>query len=160
MEIAMELGYDRKEQVRELFTEYTDMLVDNDPEFADYLKLQNYDEELEHLRDKYGTPGGRLYLLSVDGKIAGSIALKRLNEDECEIKRLYIRPAYRGKRLADGMVEKIIADARDIGYKRILLDTLPFLQTAIRMYRRLGFYEVGSYNNNPKDDLIYMRYDL
>ena len=76
------------------------------------------------------------------------------------MKRLYIRPEFRGQNLGKILVEKIIADAREIGYSYMLLDTLPFLQTAIHMYQKFGFYEIDSYNDSPMDTSIYMRLDL
>lgn len=76
------------------------------------------------------------------------------------MKRLYVRPAFRGKRIGILLINKILSDAREIGYSHVLLDTLPFLESAIRMYKRFGFYEVESYNDSPMDSSIYMRLDL
>lgn len=89
-------GYEYKNEIRELFTEYTDMLVENDSTFKAYLDIQNYDDEIGHLEHKYGLPDGRLYLLKRDGKSAGCIALRKLDSERCEMKRLYVRPAFRG----------------------------------------------------------------
>lgn len=76
------------------------------------------------------------------------------------MKRLYIRPKFRGKKLGEILVEKIITEAREIGYSHMLLDTLPFLQNAIRLYKKFGFYEIERYNDNPMDTAIYMKLDL
>ena len=161
MTITFHPAFDRAETVRELFTEYTDMLIAGDPNFADYLLgLQHFDEELMHLERKYGPPEGRLYLVYCDGVAAGCVGLKKVDGENAEIKRLYVRPAFRGHRIGDEMVHRIIADAREIGYRALLLDTLPFLETAIKMYRRLGFYDIPSYNGSPMENLIYMKYDL
>ena len=157
-EIVYAYGY--PEKVKELFTEYTDMLIEGEPEFRKYLDRQNYDEEVKHIEMKYGLPYGRLYLLFCDNELAGSIGLKRFDENGCEIKRLYVKPKFRGNHFGELLVKKIIADAAEIGYKCILLDTLPFLKNAIHMYKKLGFYEIESYNNSPMDNLIYMKYDL
>lgn len=153
-------GYDRPEVVRELFKEYTEILVAGDPAFKQYLNVQNFDEEIRHLEYKYGHPEGRLYLAYVDGEAAGCMALKKFDETSCEIKRLYVRSRFRGHRIGEQMVERLIADAREIGYTHILLDTLPFLRTAIQMYLRMGFYEIPSYNGSPMENLIYMKYAL
>ena len=153
-------GYEYKNEIRELFTEYTDMLVENDSTFKAYLDIQNYDDEIEHLEHKYGLPEGRLYLLRRDGKSAGCIALRKLDNERCEMKRLYVRPEYRGEKLGELLVRKIIGDAREIGYKHMMLDTLPFLESAIRMYKKLGFYETDCYNDSPMDTTIFMRLDL
>ena len=153
-------SYDRAEDVAALFTEYTDYLVAEDVKFAEYLNMQNYDQELSHLRQKYGPPRGRLYLAYVDGLPAGCIALRPIDENECEMKRLYVRPAYRSAGLGRRLVELILSDARDLGYRRVLMDTLPFLKDAIALYEKLGFYRIGCYNNSPMDESIYMQYDL
>jgi len=160
MHIEIIPAYDRKEDILSLFAEYMDMLLLNDPSFRVYLDIQNYEAELLHLEGKYGLPHGRLYLLLCDGAVAGCIALRRLDDARCELKRLYVRPAFRGRGLGTILVERLIADAREMGYKAVLLDTLPFLKTAIAMYQRLGFYEIPRYNDSPMDSTIYMQLDL
>ena len=152
--IELKLAYNYKEEVKELFTEYTNKLVKNDPKF------KNYDEELNNLEYKYGSPDGRLYLLYFNNNLAGCIALKKIDKDSCEMKRLYIKEQYRHNHLGEYLVKKIIEDAKDIGYKYMLLDTLPFLTNAINLYKKYGFYEIGSYNNSPMDNSIYMELDL
>lgn len=154
------LAYDYSEEINKLFSEYTEMLVENDPNFAKYLELQNYNSELEHLADKYGLPDGRLYIAKTDNEIAGCVGLKKIDGKNCEMKRLYVRPAFRGKKIAKRLVEIIIDDAKKIGYQSMLLDTLPFLDRAIHLYKKLGFYEIESYNNSPMDTSIYMKLDL
>lgn len=153
-------AYELKEEVRELFSEYTEMLIKNDESFRKYLDIQNYGEEIEHLEMKYGTPYGRLYLIYCDEKLAGCIGLRKIDNQNCEMKRLYIRPEFRGQKLANILVEKIIEDAKEIGYSHMLLDTLPFLESAIHIYKKFGFYEIESYNDSPMDTSIYMRFDL
>ena len=153
-------GYDRPEEVRALFTEYTRMLVEGSPDFAQYLVIQNYDEEIAHLEKKYGRPAGRLYLALAEGQGVGCIALRRLDDERCEMKRLYVRPAYRGSGLGGELVRRVIDDARAIGYRHMLLDTLPSLQSAVRMYRALGFYDIPCYNDSPVDDTIFLQLDL
>ena len=154
-------GYDRREEILALFTEYTDMLVRTDESFAAYLEIQHYDEELRDLRVKYGEPEGRLYLaLAEDGTPAGCIALHRLDAERCELKRLYVRPAFRGQGLASALVARILDEAREIGYRAILLDTLPALESAVRMYRGLGFYEILCYNDSPVEKTYFFQLDL
>jgi GNAT superfamily N-acetyltransferase len=160
MEIEIKLAYDNNKEIRELFFEYTEMLVKNNPSVAKYLELQNYNSEIEHLTDKYGLPNGRLYIVKVENQVAGCIGLRKIDDENCEVKRLYVRPDFRGHKLAIKLIEKIIDDAKKIGYKSMLLDTLPFLKEAIHLYKKLGFYEVNSYNNSPMDTLIYMKLDL
>ena len=95
MDIKIIPAYHHSQEIRELFSEYTEMLISGDPAFKEYLEIQNYDAELEHLEDKYGMPAGRLYLAYCDGKTAGCIGLKKLDDDNCEMKRLYVRPEFR-----------------------------------------------------------------
>lgn len=160
--MALDIVYacDRPDEVLSLFSEYMDMLLEGDPSFAEYLQIQNYDEELRNLSHKYGLPDGRLYLAYWDGELAGSIALRKIDDERCELKRLYIKPAFRRRGIAKALVLRLIDDAREIGYLHMLLDTLPFLQTAIGMYQNLGFYEIDRYNDSPMDTSIYMKFDL
>ncbi|MBV4431132.1 GNAT family N-acetyltransferase [Clostridium tyrobutyricum] len=160
MEIEIKLAYDNNKEIKELFSEYTKMLIKNDSNFAKYLELQNYDSEIEHLEDKYGLPDGRLYIVKVKGEVAGCIGLKKIDYKNCEMKRLYVRPKFRGYKIANKLVKMIIDDAKRIGYKNMLLDTLPFLEKAIHLYRKFGFYEIKSYNNSPMDTSIYMKLEL
>lgn len=153
-------GFDRPQQVRELFSEYTKLIIDGDSGFREYLAIQNFDEELLHLEKKYGPPGGRLYLAYYDQQLAGCVALRQLDKTKCELKRLYVRPAFRRHRIGSILVDRLIADARAAGYRELLLDTFPFLDTAIRMYQKRGFYEIPKYNNSPMPSTIYMKLDL
>ena len=153
-------GLEHPKEIGELFREYTDMLVENDPTFASYLVLQDYDGELRHLAGKYGPPRSRLILALENGEAAGSIALKEMDAERCELKRLYVRPAFRGRGLGRALTEMIVAAAREIGYREMLLDTLPFLQSAQRLYRSVGFREIEKYNDSPMDGATYMKLEL
>ena len=135
-------AYDFPKEIRILFSEYTEMLVAGDSSFQKYLDIQHYDEELAHLDVKYGMPNGRLYIAFYDEELAGCIGLRKIDEQNCEMKRLYVRPAFRGKHIGSELVQRIIRDAKEIGYSHILLDTLPFLEHAIHMYQTCGFYEI------------------
>ncbi|MCI8549223.1 MAG: GNAT family N-acetyltransferase [Lachnospiraceae bacterium] len=160
MNITIIPAYHAPKEVGILFSEYTDMLISGDSSFQEYLDIQHYDEEIKHLEVKYGAPGGRLYLAYCDGEPAGCIALRKIDKQNCEMKRLYVRPQFRGKQIGNRLISKIITDAKEIGYSHMLLDTLPFLKNAIRLYRKYGFYEIESYNDSPMDTSIYMRLDL
>lgn len=100
MEITIQPAYQEPEAIRELLVEYTGMLLEQNPAFAGYLKQQNFAAELDNLQEKYGVPEGRLYLVRADGAPAGCVAMKKLDAQRCELKRLYIRPAFRGQGLA------------------------------------------------------------
>ena len=160
MSVKILLAYDFPEEIKLLFSEYTDILIEGDPSFKEYLEIQNYDDELKHLEKKYGLPYGRLYLVYYNNEVAGCIGLKKIDEKNCEMKRLYVRPKCRGKQIGEQLIEKIIKAAKEIGYSYMLLDTLPFLKGAIYLYKKYGFYEIASYNNSPMDTSIYMKLDL
>ena len=160
MEIQLRLAYEDAQVVRELFAEYTQMLYEGDPTIAQYLGQQNYDDELRHLDKKYGLPRGRLYIAWVDGQAAGCVALRPMDGGAGELKRLYVRPQFRGHKLGRMLVEQILADARAESYSHLLLDTLDFLPHAIALYREVGFYDIARYNDSPMDGSVYMRYDF
>ena len=153
-------GLEHPEEIRSLFTEYTQMLVDTDPTFARYLVLQSYDDEVLHLEAKYGPPRGRLWLALVDGEAAGCIALHPLDDERCEMKRLYVKPRFRNHGLGNLLVETMIDAARELGYRHVLLDTLPPLTAAIRLYRERGFYDIPCYNNSPMESTYFLQLDL
>lgn len=160
MSLTLLPGYNYPNEIRQLFSEYTQLLASGDPEFWEYLQIQHYDDEIEHPDHKYGPPNGRLYLALWNGQAAGCAALRQISQSECEMKRLYVRPEYQGNGIGDALVAQIIDDARSIGYSHLKLDTFPFLTRAIVMYRNLGFYEIPKYNDSPMASTIYMQLDL
>lgn len=160
MSVTIRPAYDSPDEIRQLFTEYTAILVAGDPAFQHYLDVQNYEREIEHLEEKYGEPVGRLYLAEWEGETAGCVALHPLGGSLAELKRLYVRPAFRGHGIGRMLTEKIMEDARAIGYRTLQLDTQPFLPEAIRLYRRLGFEEMPGYNPSPLPATIYMKMEL
>src|SRR5215469_9847685 len=142
------------EAIRELFLEYGQSLS-----FS--LCFQSFDKELAGLPGDYAPPEGRLLLLSISGEAAGCVALHKLSSEMCEMKRLYVRPQFRGKGLGRSLTERIIEDGRQIGYKKLRLDTVePVMQTAVAMYRALGFREIEPYRENPIEGALYMELEL
>ena len=145
-------------QARELFLEYANSLG-----FS--LCFQNFDKELADLPGDYAPPEGRLLLAEYEGLLAGCVALHKLpsNADAgiCEMKRLYLRPQFRGKGLGRALADRIIAEARQAGYSRMRLDTVePVMRDAVAMYRRLGFGEIAPYCSNPIAGALYMELRL
>ncbi|UCD62598.1 MAG: GNAT family N-acetyltransferase [Candidatus Zixiibacteriota bacterium] len=128
--------------VRELFLEYADSL-----NFE--LNFQSFDRDINELPGKYAPPEGRLYLARWDGKVAGCIALKKLGPDTCELKRLWVKPAFRGKKIGRALAERVIADAREIGYRKMMLDTIDTMIEAMTLYQSLGFEKTVPYYDNP-----------
>ena len=153
-------AFDRREELRPLYEEYAAMLLETDPVFKDSLEQQNYDEEIARLEEKYGLPKGRIYLLTVDGETAGCVGMKPSDDTHAELKRLYVRPAFRGQNLGEYMTRAIMDDARKEGYRFLRLDTLPGLKTALKLYRRLGFYEIGAYYDCLVPGTIFMEIEL
>jgi putative acetyltransferase len=141
-------------QARELFLEYAQSLG-----FS--LCFQNFDKELAELPGDYAPPEGRLLLVDYEGQVAACVALHRLGPAICEITRLYLRPQFRGKGLGRALAERIIAEASQIGYQRMRLDTVePVMKDAVAMYRKLGFKEIAPYRPNPIVGAMYMELEL
>ncbi|MBQ9664359.1 MAG: GNAT family N-acetyltransferase [Oscillospiraceae bacterium] len=153
-------AFDRREELIPLYEEYADMLLKTDPVFADSLAQQNYDEEIAHLEDKYAPPKGRIYLVCVDGKVAGCVGMKPSDGEHAELKRLYVRPAYRGRNYGEQLIRRIMDDARASGYRWLRLDTLPGLRTALKLYRRMGFYEIEAYYDCLVPKTVFMEIEL
>jgi ribosomal protein S18 acetylase RimI-like enzyme len=142
------------EKARELFLEYASSLG-----FS--LCFQNFDQELAGLPGDYAPPNGRLLLASYAGELAGCVALHPMKDDVCEMKRLYLRPKFRGKSIGRLLAETIVAHARAIGYKRMRLDTVePVMGDAVALYRRMGFREIAAYRENPMAGTLYMELEL
>ncbi len=160
MKVNIFLAYNHKEEIKSLFMEYSNMLLENEPSFQEYLGIQNFDDEIENLEKKYGLPDGRLYIAYIDESPVGCIALRKIDKENCEMKRLYVRPEFRGNKIGNLLVDRIIYDGKALGYKYMLLDTLPFLDKAIEIYRKLGFYEIPAYNDSPIPSTVFMKLDL
>lgn len=142
------------EQARELFLEYAQSLG-----FS--LCFQSFDEELAGLPGDYAPPGGRLLLARYRDHLAGCVALHGLEPGICEMKRLYLRPQFRGRGLGRVLAETVIAEARLIGCRKMRLDTVePVMPNAVAMYRRLGFKEIEAYRPNPIAGALYMELAL
>lgn len=146
-------GDSRLEEVKELFLEYFKSLnID--------LSFQNVEEELKDLPGKYGPPGGMLILALVDGKAAGCIALRKISQSICEMKRLYVSDAYRGLGLGKQLITIIMEEAINLDYKYIRLDTLPTMKAAQALYKSFGFYDIEPYIFNPIEGTRFLELEL
>ena len=142
------------EQTRELFREYEKW-------FGLKLCFQNFDEEVENLPGKYVPPDGRLFLAFTDGKLAGCIALRKLEEKICEMKRLFVREDFRGMKIGKILIEKLISEAELIGYEKMRLDTFPAkMGKAVELYSSYGFYEIEPYYHNPYGETLFMELQI
>jgi putative acetyltransferase len=143
----------RVEQARALLIEYAESLrVD--------LSFQSFDEELSAFPESYLPPGEALILATRGDAVAGSVAMRRLDAGICEMKRLYVRPEFRGFGVGRELAVAIIDSARHAGYRHMRLDTLPGMHDAQRLYRLLGFREIAAYYENPIAGTRYMELDL
>jgi putative acetyltransferase len=158
MRIAPALLEPAFSDVRKLFREYSHM-----PGVVPC--LDDFEREVASLPGAYAPPGGRLLLAVEDGSESakdaiGCVALRKLEQDTCEMKRLYVRPEFRGKGAARKLVEGLIAEAGSIGYRRIVLDTLPSMEAAHKLYRTLGFREIPPYPKNPIPGALFFELAL
>jgi len=139
---------------RELFAEYASWVEIS-------LCFQGFDKEVANLPGDYAPPSGRLFLAVDADNVMACVALRQIGEGVGEMKRLYVRPAFRGRGLGRTLTEKLIAEAKQIGYARLRLDTLPDkMDQALALYRSLGFREIAPYYQNPVAGATFMELAL
>ena len=139
--------------IKELFQEYADSL-------SFELDFQDFREELETLPGKYDAPGGSILVAKENGATVGCVALRPLGFEICEMKRLYVKPAHRGKKVGRELAVAIIEEAKRLGYKLMRLDTVKAMKEASALYRALGFQQIDPYCYNPLPDAMYFELKL
>lgn len=141
-------------EVKKLIEVYTTSIGRN-------LDFQNLDKELQDFPSKYSYPKGKLLAaINDDGKVIGCVAYTKLSDTRCEMKRLYVKPEYRKHQAGQRLVKAIISEAKNDGFKEMVLDTLKPMQNAIKLYESIGFLEMPPYYDNPMNDAIYMKLKL
>lgn len=141
------------EQAGFLFRQYAEWLgVD--------LSFQNFDEELANLETIYFPPEGSLLLAFYDGRIAGCVAVRKLEACAGEMKRLYVKPEFQGLGIGKNLIAEIVETARKLGYERMRLDTLPTMGQAQKLYSSFGFEKIAAYRFNPDPNTVFMELDL
>jgi ribosomal protein S18 acetylase RimI-like enzyme len=146
--VAAETG-DKLKEIRVLFAEYAASLDVR-------LDFQDFDQELATLPGNYAAPAGRLLLALWHDEAAGCIALRPLGNAVCEMKRLYVRPRFQGLGIGKALAEAVIDAARQSGYARMRLDTLPSMTRARALYTALGFCDIAPYRYNPVEGTAFM----
>ncbi len=141
------------ERIRKLFREYADGTGACEC-------FEGFGEEIAGLPGPYRPPTGQLLLAELDGRSAGCVALWKLDDGISEMKRLYVRPAFRGRHLGRQLAEAIITEARRIGYRAMRLDTLPSMMAARALYQSLGLLAIPRYNDNPGPGVIHLELKL
>ena len=144
---------DDRADVEALFREYVASLAED-------ISFQNVDEELGTLPGKYARPTGVVLIARDGAEAAGAVAYRMVEPGVCEMKRLYVRPAFRGSGLGRELANELIEDARAQGYRTMLLDTLASMSSARALYRDLGFVAVAPYYDNPLPGVMYMALEL
>lgn len=145
-----EAAADDVEAVRLLWREYWESLGFS-PDF------QNFTNELASLPGKYAPPQGRLLLARVAGEIAGTAALRPTGENACEMKRLYVRPAFRKLGLGKALLDRLLSEARAAGYRDLYADTMPSMKAALRMYKLAQFVETVAYSPEPTPCAVFLK---
>ena len=154
IETAQSESPEQIEEIRKLFREYENWL-DID------LCFQDFERELANLPGKYAKPDGRLLLISVKNQSAGCVALRKIAEGFCEMKRLYLREEFRGSGLGKILIKKLIEEAQIIGYEKMRLDTLPDkMPQAVKLYKSYGFCEIPPYYDNPHRETLFLELNL
>jgi len=138
---------------KQLFDEYAESL-------GFPLDFQDFDKELDNLPGEYSPPEGCILLLGYKSSPVGCIALRKIEGSVCEMKRMYVKPEFRGQGIGKMVAHEIIKRAREIGYQKMRLDTLESMEIATKLYKSMGFKEIEAYRYNPLEDAMYMELEL
>jgi len=147
-EIMLAQTSEEYDEAKKLFQEYA-------KELGIDLEHQNFSHELLHIKEQYGNNNGGIFLIKINDEYIGCAGLRNFSKNVAELKRMYIREKFRGKGLGRILVKKLIELAQNLGYTEIRLDTLPTMQSAILLYKKMGFYEIDAYRYSPFEGTKY-----
>lgn len=160
-EIQIVLAYDEIDTIKDLFTEYRDILVET-YKYVEGISFcfTSFQKELDTLQEKYALPKGKLYTAKYKGKVAGCVGLIPLDNNYCEVKILYVRDEFRGLGIGKLLMKSVIEDGKKLSYDLMVLDTFSYLERAVDLYYKLGFEVTKKYYDSPIKDVIYLGLDL
>lgn len=157
----IKLAYGQIDTIKELFTEYREILVNSYSHIEGInFCFVSFQEELNSLEEIYKLPKGRLYIAKYNNEIAGCVALKPLDDKLCEVKRLYVRQKFRQLGIGKLLMNSIIKDAKELNYSTIVLETFESLETAVHIYYKLGFKKLEKSYETSEKDILYMGLEL
>ena len=149
----IEATIEDNDDIRAIFREYQQRIAVD-------LCFQNFEQELASLPGKYAPPAGAIFLAREQDELVGCVALRPVNQQQAELKRLYVKPAWQGQGVGKQLFESAMSRARSTGYESIVLDTLESMRTAQGLYQAYGFREIAGYYQNPNSGTKYYQYDF
>jgi putative acetyltransferase len=150
----------REARTKSLVSSARELIVEYSASLGIDLGFQNFEQEMAEFPLHYTRPEGRILVAVEGGEAVGVVGLRRLSSKVCELKRMYVRPEFRGRGIGRLLASRAIEEAREIGYSRMRLDTLSRLKEAVSLYGSLGFKEIGPYRINPNKGVVFMELDL
>jgi putative acetyltransferase len=150
----------REARTKNLLSSARDLIMEYSASLGLDLSFQNFEQEMAEFPLHYTRPDGRILVAVEGGEAVGVVGLRRFSGSICELKRMYVRPGFRGRGIGRLLAARAIEEARAIGYARMRLDTLSRLKEAVSLYDSLGFEVIGPYRANPNKGVIYMELDL
>ena len=154
MELKEAKSFEEYQLVAELFKEYAAQIGHD-------LAFQNFNEELQKIESHYSPPGGSIFIAyNEEGTPVGCFGIRKLDSSICELKRTYLKKEFRGLGIGNLLLRKAIEVARELGYQKMRLDTLPTMDSAIKLYEKTGFYKIEPYRFNPIEGALYYEFKL
>lgn len=139
---------------------FRDLAVEYAEDLGENLCFQDFDGELARVDEFYGAPDGVAFLAFLDGAPVGCVGVHRHSDTDAEMKRMYVRASARGHGLGNTLTDRVVAFARERGYRRVILDTLSRLEAALHIYEQRGFHAIDAYRDNPLEGVRYLALDL